>query len=176
MIADSLRTRALRELRNFGILALYLWVCFAALVFLGDAMMRFQGSSFLPWGFAAIKAVIIAKFVMLGEMLHLNKRRARERLWVSILRRALLLLGLLVVLTFLEEVAVSLIHGQALSDSIARAAAKDALQLTAKVVVMLLILLPYVGLSALGEAIGEDKLMHLLVAPAEADLPADQKP
>jgi hypothetical protein len=165
MVGHSLQQRALSELRKFGILAVYLWVCFAAIVFMRDAIMKFEGVSYLPWGFAAIKAVIIAKFVMLGEMLQSKEKRTREGLLISILRKTSILLVLLVILTFLEEVAVSLIHGQHLSDAIARAAARDALQLTAKVVLMLLILLPYVGLRSLGEVLGEDTLMRLLVAP-----------
>jgi hypothetical protein len=124
--------------------------------------------------FAALKALIIAKFVMLGEMLH-AKRRAGERLLVSILRRSLFLLVLLLILTFIEDVVISMIHGEQLTAAIARAAARDALQVMAKVLVMLLILIPYVGLRALGEVLGEDRLMHLFVAPA-AGPPADQSP
>jgi hypothetical protein len=171
MVERTLREKALRELKTFGILSLYLWICFAAIVFMGEAIMQFKGVSYLPWGFALIKAVIIAKFVMLGEMLQSRERRKHERLLVSILRRTLILLVLLVILTFLEEVVVSLIHGQQLSEAIARAAARDALQLTAKVVLMLLILLPYVGLRALADALGEDRLMRLLVEPG-----ADERP
>ena len=81
----------------------------------------------------------------------------------------------IVILTFIEEVVRSLIHGEELTAAIARAAARDALQLTAKVFIMLLILLPYVGLRSLGEALGEDRLLHLFVAPG-GRLPADQKP
>jgi hypothetical protein len=175
MNGHSLRAKALGELRKFGILAVYLWICFAAIVFMRDAIMKFENVSYLPWGFAAIKAVIIAKFVMLGEMVQSKERRGRERLLVSILRKTLILLVLLVVLTFAEEVAVSLIHGQHLSDAIARTAARDTLQLTAKVVLMLLILLPYVGLRSLAEVLGEDTLLRLFVAPT-ANVPANQKP
>jgi hypothetical protein len=169
MIEHSLRQRALHELRTFGILTLYLWICFAAIVFMAEAIMKFQGHSYLPWGFAAIKAVIIAKFVMMGEMLQSKKKRAGERLVVSILRKTFFLLALLVVLTFIEEVVVSWFHGEHLSDAIARAAARDALQLTAKVVLMLLILLPYVGLRALADRLGEDRLIRLFVHPGTDD-------
>jgi cytochrome bd-type quinol oxidase subunit 2 len=175
MVERSLRERALSELRKFAILAAYLWVCFGAIVFMRDAIVKFQDVSFLPWGFALIKALIIAKFVMLGEMLQPKEKRSRTGLWVSILRRTFFLLVVLVILTFLEEVVVSLIHGEQLSDAIARAAALDALLLTAKVLLMLLILLPYVGLRALADALGEDRLIRLLVAP-EADAQAILSP
>jgi hypothetical protein len=168
MIERSLWQRALHELRTFGILALYLWICFAAIVFMAEAIMKFQGHSYLPWGFALIKALIIAKFVMMGEMLS-KKRRAGERLVVSILRRTFILLVLLVILTFIEEVVVSWIHGEHLTDAIARAAARDTLQLTAKVVLMLLILLPYVGLRALADRLGEERLMRLFIHPGADD-------
>jgi hypothetical protein len=175
MVGRSFQQRALRELRNFALLAVYLWICFGAIVFLRDAMLRFQGVSYLPWGFALIKAMIIAKFVMLGEMLHSKKAGAHDRLLVSVARKLLFLLVLLVILTFIEEVVSALIHGEELTQAVTRAAARDSLQLTAKVFIMLLILLPYVGLRAIGETLGEDKLRDLLFAPRE-QLPADLKP
>jgi hypothetical protein len=171
--ARSIQQRALRELRNFAILAVYLWICFGALVFLRDTMLRFQGVSYLPWGFALIKALIIAKFVMLGEMLQSKEQPSHERLVAKVARKLLFLLVLLIILTFIEEVVTALIHGEDLTAAIARAAATDALQLTAKIFIMLLILLPYVGLRSLGEALGEDRLRDLLFAP-RTDVPADQ--
>jgi hypothetical protein len=175
MTGRSIRQRALRELRNFAILAVYLWICFGALVFLRDAVLRFQGVSYLPWGFALIKALIIAKFVMLGEMLQARQSGRHQRLLVSVARKVLFLLVLLVILTFIEEVVSALIHGEELTEAITRAAARDSLQLTAKVFIMLLILLPYVGLRSIGETLGEDRLRDLLFAP-RSELPADLKP
>jgi hypothetical protein len=145
--------KALFELREFCILATYLWVCFAAIVFLKYAILQAQGIAYLPFGIAAIKAVVSAKFLMLGRVLGVTGTRIGERLFVTILRKTLALLILLVVLTMIEEVALAAIHGRPVSTALADVAGGTAMEIAASVFIMLLILIPYVGLrSHIGRA------------------------
>jgi hypothetical protein len=60
----SLRKRAVDELKEFLIIAAYLYVCFTALAYLKAAILEAHGVAFAPFGFAAIKALICAKFMM----------------------------------------------------------------------------------------------------------------
>lgn len=158
----ALRAKAASELREFVRLTAYLCLCFGALVFLKDAILRANGIALLPLGFAVVKAAVTAKFVMLGRLLPTMRRRSGERLVVSILRRSLALLVLLVVLTMIEEVALAIIHGLPPAEALANLGGGTIYQLGATVLVMLLILLPYVAFDALREAVGEDAMRRLL--------------
>jgi hypothetical protein len=77
MAASSIRERAIEELRLFVVLSIYLWICFGALLFYQSAILHAEGIAFLPLGFAALKAVVSAKFLMLGNFLPIAKRRCR---------------------------------------------------------------------------------------------------
>ena len=59
----SLRKRAVDELKEFLIIAAYLYVCFTALAYFKAAILQAHGVSFAPFGIAAVKALICAKFM-----------------------------------------------------------------------------------------------------------------
>src|SRR5687767_7527470 len=55
----ALRRRLRRELRAYVIAALYLWVCFGALVLFKTGVLREHGVDALPFGLAAGKALLL---------------------------------------------------------------------------------------------------------------------
>jgi hypothetical protein len=68
-------TRVKDELREFVVIAAYLFVCFTALAYLKASILRAHGTiEFAPFGFAAIKALVCAKFVSVGHVLHIGER------------------------------------------------------------------------------------------------------
>jgi hypothetical protein len=58
--------RATDELKEYAIIAAYLYVSFTAIMYLKSTILRAYGVEFAPFGFAAIKALISAKFVSVG--------------------------------------------------------------------------------------------------------------
>ena len=52
------------ELIEFAVIAAYLWVCFTAIFFFKTTILKDQGIHFVPFGFAAVKALICEKFVL----------------------------------------------------------------------------------------------------------------
>ncbi len=170
MAASSMRERAIEELRLFVVLSIYLWICFGALLFYKSAILRAEGIAFLPLGFAALKAVVSAKFLMLGNFLPIAKRRSGERLIVSMLRKTLLLLVLLAALTLIEEGVLAMIHGRAASEAFAALGGGSSYQAAAHLLLMLLILFPNVGFRTLGEALGIENLLAMLIQRAAADV------
>ena len=160
---ESLRDKAASELRELVVLTAYLWLCFGAVIFLKDAILKANGIVALPLGFAAIKAVVCAKFVMIGRLLPVAARRTGERLVVAIVRRSLALLAILIALTLVEEVVLAMIHGQALNEAMASLAGGTAYQMVATVAIMLLILVPYVAFQGLDELLGKGTLRRLFL-------------
>lgn len=151
------------ELREFFALSLYLWIAFGALVLLKASILQAHGVAYFPYGFAALKAMICAKFILLGRLAGVARSRVGERLIVSIARKSLALLVVLAILTVIEEVVVALIHGRSTSEAIASLGGGTHFQMAATLLVLLLILIPYVAFRALDETLGEGELRRMLM-------------
>jgi hypothetical protein len=70
----SVREKIISELKELAIITAYLYVCFAALIQLKAAVLHAQGVPYAPLSIAAIKAVICAKFMLLGSAFHVGER------------------------------------------------------------------------------------------------------
>lgn len=154
--------RLRHELRQYAVLVAYLYVCFVALFLFKAAILSEVGMSYFPLGVAAVKALILGKFVLLGQAARLGDRHERHIVALAIAYKALLFVGLLVVLTMVEETVVALIHGTAVSASMAAHLGSKFPETLATCLVMLLILIPYFGFREVERALGEDTLTRLL--------------
>jgi hypothetical protein len=157
-------TRVRDELREFIVIAAYLFICFTALAYLKASILKAHGIVFAPFGFAAIKALVCAKFVSLGHVLRIGEGfKSLPLVWPT-LYKSLSFLALLLVLNALEEVVVGLIHSRGIVDSLAAVGGGTLDQLIATSVVGLLILIPFFAFRALGEVVGERNLVRLFFA------------
>ena len=116
----TLGKRAADELKEFAVIAAYLFICFVALAYLKASILRAEGIAFAPFGFAAAKALICAKFVSVGHVLHLGERfKSLPLIWPT-LYKSFVFLVLLLALNAVEEVVVGLIHHRTIAGSLAR--------------------------------------------------------
>jgi hypothetical protein len=113
----SLRHRATEELREFLILGVYLYVCLGAIIIMKSAILNGVGVEFDVWGIAAVKALLLAKFMLIGKALRLGEKKNKPLAWPT-LYQSLLTLLLLIVLTALEEILVGAIHHRTVIESL----------------------------------------------------------
>ena len=157
--------RLTTELREFAVIAAYLYICFTALLYLKSAILQAQGIAFAPFGLAAVKALICAKFVSVGHALHLGERFKNKPLIWPTLHKSLVFLALLFVLNVIEEVVVRLIHHQSMTDTVVDVGGGTLHQLIATTIIMLLILIPFFAFRSLGEVVGDRNLIRLFFEP-----------
>jgi hypothetical protein len=161
----SIVKRAADELKEFLLIVAYLYICFTALAYLKAAILQAHGIEFAPFGFAAIKALICAKFMSIGHALHLGERYKKEALIWPTLHRSVVFVALLLVLNILEELVVGYIHHRAIADSIAEIGGGTIHQFIATLIIMLLILTPFFAFRSLGDVVGERTLFRLFFEP-----------
>jgi len=160
----SLRDRAVHELKEFAIIAAYLFVCFFSITLLKVAILHTHGIIYMPAGIAVIKALVLAKFMMLGHGLHIGGQFAsRPLIWPTI-SKALAFFLLLCALTFLEEVIVGAIHGLSLSEAFAEMTGPNLPETLARIFILFLILVPYFAFTSLGEMLGKGDLTRAFLA------------
>jgi hypothetical protein len=159
----ALQQRAAHELREFTVIAIYLFICFAALTNMKAAILHAQGVAFSPYGPAAIKALLLAKFISVGNALKLGRKFKNQGLIWLTLYKSLVFFALLLSLDALEEITVGLIHHRSIGQSILAIAGGTLDELVAASFVMLLILVPFFAFRTLGEVVGEDKLVRVFL-------------
>jgi len=155
------RERVVHELKEFAVIAAYLLVCFTALACLKAAILKAYGISFAPFAFAAVKALICAKFVSMGQIFHLGERfKSLPLIWPT-MYKSLCFLSLLIVLNALEEVFVGFLHGRTIVDSMADFGGGTMDQLVATSFIGFLMLIPFFAFRVLGELVGERNLVQV---------------
>ena len=162
----SISKRITDELVEFAVIAAYLYICFTALLFLKAAILKAEGVPFAPFGFAAIKALILAKFASIGHALHFGERfKKHYPLIYPTLYRSLVFLLLLVFLSIIENVVAGLIHNEKVAESLSEMGGGTPTQMIATVCVRFLILIPFFAFRVLGEAVGERNLVRVFFLP-----------
>lgn len=154
------RERAKSELKHFFFVTAYLFLVFSALTFFKSAILEGEGVRWVPWGFAIIKAAVSAKFVLIGQALHIGESyRTTPLIWQT-LYKSIVFLALVAVLTVIEEAVVGYIHGQRLWQSVAEIGGGTPEQLIATLVIMFVVFLPLFAFSALSDVMGENALFR----------------
>lgn len=157
----SLEQKAVEEIRSFVLLAMYFFVCFAAVLYLKFSVLEAAGVSFAPWGFAAIKAVIVAKFVLISRHFEPRLEKETRPLIVPTLYKSLAMLAILVVLMTIEEIVVGYLHGRGMGQSLSELGGGTIHQRIATLAVLLLIFVPFFAFRALSKVLGRGALVRL---------------
>jgi hypothetical protein len=161
----SIGKRAAHELKEFLIFAAYFYVCFTALAYLKAAILQAHDIAFAPFGFAAVKALICAKFMSIGHAFHLGERYKKQALIWPTLHRSFAFFALLLVLTVLEELIVGYLHHRAFADSLAEIGGGTLHQVFATSIILLLTLIPFFAFRSLAEVVGGRVLFRLFFEP-----------
>jgi hypothetical protein len=162
----SVSERLRDELRRYLAVSAYLYVCFAAILLYKSAILSSIGEHYLPLGLAAGKALILGKFVLLGEAAGVGTRIGARSLLQRVLRNSVLFLLLLVLLTILEEIIVGLVHGHSLGQAVAALAEHPWPETLASCFLMLLVLIPLVAVTEVSRTLGPGALRKLLLGPS----------
>lgn len=110
--APGFKQKAKQELKDFFIISLYLAFFFSALVTYTILLLRQYDVSSLNYTFAIINALVIAKVILIGEMMSLGKHAETRPLYQSVLYKAVVFSLLVLAFHFLEEFIKRLIHGK----------------------------------------------------------------
>jgi ABC-type sugar transport system permease subunit len=160
----TLGQRTVRELKEIAILTGYLYVTLGAVILMKAAVLNDAGISFTPWGIAAVKALVLAKFMLLGRAMKIGERfHDRPLIWPT-LHKSFAFLVLLVVLSIIEEVVVGLFHHQSVAASLGELTGAKLYETLAGIAIMLLVLIPYIAWGVLDEALGEGRLARMFFA------------
>lgn len=155
----AIAERAEIEAKELFFLTLYLFIVFSALLFLKSAILEAQGVHWGYWGFAAIKALLVAKFILIGRALHIGEGlRTRPLIWQT-LHKDIAFTIFVAILTVIEDAAIGMaIHGKTFAQSTADLGGGTLRQMIATEFIVFLVFIPLFAFGALSEVM-EDKAL-----------------
>jgi hypothetical protein len=159
--------RATHELRQFAIVFVYLYIIIGAITVFKTAVLHTQGIDYAFWGISAVKAAVLAKFMLLGHAMKIGEGDTTSPLIWPTLHRTLGFLVLLVILTIVEEIVVGLLHHRPAIASLGELFGIRLQETLAGYLIMLLVLIPYFAFRVLGEALGEGRLVRMFFVARE---------
>ena len=168
------KKRIIDELRKLSIAVIYNWVLLSVFTLHREVILaNYHINYSAKFGFAFINAVILAKFMWLGEILHAGKKAAGKPLLYSTLWNSALFTVILMVCHLLEETLLKVWHGQSIADSFSAtvAAPRD---IFATALLVFVVLIPFFFAKGLIEILGMDEIKRLLLRnrPKDDALPA----
>lgn len=159
----SARSRLAKELRDYLALSLYFLVCLGAILLYRAALLEDHGIGRYQVGTAIVKALVLAKFVMLGRIGGVGEGSPERPLLPAVLRGSIAVLLVLVALTVVEDLAISALHGGRREGALADLAGGRWPELAASALLMWLVLIPYLAFQHLYRALGSERTRRLLL-------------
>lgn len=171
-----MKSKLREEMRKYLVASGYLFICFCALLFYRAALLEHDGVHYALLSVAVVKALIVGKFLLIGDAIRTKLQRDPGGMPGRIAKRVLWLLLILILLTIAEELIVGWIHGQSLIEMESEFRSRSMSEMLAEVVLMALILVPMVATSELSEALGPGVLRRMFMGPANSRRQAAANP
>jgi hypothetical protein len=167
----SLKQRAIEDLKVFWLIALYLIVFFSAFTFYRRMVLAELGVTYLHYGIAVFEALIIAKVVLLGRVLGLDKRVDRGPLILSVIVKAVIFTVLVFLFGVLEHTVEGLLHKKDWA-SIGRGLLDVGVhELFARMIVLFISFVPFFAFWEIGRVLGWGQLIALFFSKRRPSLP-----
>ena len=167
--SPTLKSRLVAELKRYAIISLYLFICFGVILFYEASQSAAKEASLLTVGIALGKALVLGKFILIGEALEPGTRISAPTILHRVAWRSLGMLVVLIVFKSLEELIIGMVHSKGIHELVTELQAQSWLSLLAPVLLMLLILIPMIAAMELDRALGKDGLKNLLFDSGESD-------
>ncbi|HXU17187.1 MAG TPA: hypothetical protein VN708_18780 [Terriglobales bacterium] len=163
-----LKQKAYNELKEFLVIAFYLWVVFGLFLVYRSVILNEEHISYLAHGVALVNALVLGKFVLIARAFHLGDRANEAPLIYPTLLKSALFSVVLACFKIFEDAATGFYHGKSFSQSIADLGGgtwKGILTLTA---LLFVLLIPFFAFGELQRVLGEGKLVQLFFRRAQA--------
>jgi hypothetical protein len=145
---------ALRELRHFGTVFLYLALVFGVFALHQFVVLANNGMSYTFYGASLINAAILAKILHVAEALHFGEKFDGKPLVYPILYKSVMFGFLLVLAYIVEEIAVGLLKGESLTQAKPDLGGGTLAGTAAVAVIMVVALTPFFALKEIRRAYG----------------------
>jgi len=158
---EPLKKRIVHEVVEYWCNVAYLGLVFAAFTQYRRLVLAAYDITYTNYWVAAIEALIFAKVVMIGDVLHLGRRLEHKPLIYSTLLKTVVFSLFIGAFTFIEHVIKNLWMGKGLSASLVSFLEKGLHELLAGCLVVFVAFIPFFAFREMGRVLGEGKIRTL---------------
>jgi len=169
----TLKQKAYHELKEFLVIALYLWVILALFQLYRSLLLREEHITVVAhqW-FAVINALALGKVILIAKALHLGDWADDWPLIYRSLLKSALFTIVLACFKILEDAGLGMYRGKSFQESIADLGGGTLNGILCVSLIMFVMLIPFFVLTELQGVLGEGKLMQLFFRPRSSFTPA----
>ena len=157
----DLKKKIVHEVVEYWINVCYLTLVFAAFTQYRRFLLAAHDISYTNYGFAVIEALVLAKVIMIGEVVRLGRGLERKPLIYPTLYKTAVFVLFVGVFKIIEEVIKGLWKGEGLTGGLVEFLGKGPNELLANSLVVFVALIPFFGVKELARVLGEDKIRAL---------------
>ena len=169
------RERLAHEMKQYLIIAAYLAVFFGSFTSYRRLILAQFDISYAELGWAIIKALVLGKVILIGELLHVGERYQHRPLIVSVLWKTLAFAVLIAAFGVLERLVGAVIHHRPVWEEFQVLAGSEKYEFFARVELQTLALIPLFAFRELARVLGEGKLEELFFRGTAALRPAAER-
>ncbi len=158
----NLKKKLLHEVNVYFVYVVYLALVFAAFTQYRRLILADVGISYTNYGVAVIEALILAKVIMIGDVLHLGRRFEHRPLIFPILLNTAIFTLFVGVFTLIEHAIKGLFKGKGAVEGVMEFLGKGSYEILAGCLVIFVAFIPFFALRELGRVLGgEGKILDL---------------
>jgi hypothetical protein len=168
MEAEGWRRRLADEMVEYFLNFVYLAFFLVAFGWYRRLILAEYSISYLNYWMPLIEAAILAKVIMIGDLMHLGRGLQRTPLLVPTLYRTVVFSALVGVFNVLEETLRGLLHGKGLADGLVEIASEGRYELIAGCIIIFAAFVPFFAFKELEGVMGKERLRGLFWRRATA--------
>ncbi|MGB3225038.1 MAG: hypothetical protein WBB23_19735 [Desulforhopalus sp.] len=158
---ESLRSKFINEMTEFLIIFAYLAVFFGVFTTYTRMLMAEYQIGYEHYGISIIKALILAKVIMLGDIFRLGQRLKNKPLFYHTLYKAIVFTGWVLIFHVIELIVGGLLHGKGLAGGVAEIMSEVPYQMLGHILIVFFAFLPFFAIRELGNVLGEGRIREL---------------
>ena len=157
----SLKERLFHEVVEYWINVCYLTLVFAAFTQYRRFLLAAHDITYTNYGFAVIEALILAKVIMIGDVVRLGRGLERKPLIYPTLYKTVVFTLFVAVFTLIEHGIKGLWKGEGFTSGVVDFFGKGSNEILANSIVVFVAFIPFFAIKELGRVLGEDKIRAL---------------
>lgn len=169
-MSNTFTKAVVREFKEMVGIFLYLFFIFGAFIMYRQLVMAQLGIEYHELGFAFIKALVLAKVILIVKFLSLVKRYDDKPLIIPAAYKVFLFTVLSLAFATLEHVVRGLIAGLSISGALDEMLATGTNELLSRALILVFALVPYFIMNEVSRVIGKGKVLSWFFRRRQSDL------